>query len=259
MPDIPLIGEKNNNKSNPVSARYRDKHRSRSHILEIDDTLTLPQVASAILLCDLPADDLSLGLLSTWMDASGNGRDFTATGSARPDVQAIGDYKAVVFDGVDNVMTGDNFADNLASLALVVVCSTPNGGTHLVLSKEDSGFASGYELYTNQLLVYGSATNNVSGGSFAEDTKILTLAELINRTNSDLYLNGDNSETNPGDTEVADYLTSGTVKLAAYGDGVADEITIYRLLIYQITDLVNWHADRDAINAWLVNRYGITS
>lgn len=87
---------------------------------------TLPQVASATLLCGLDAlTDIVLladgDPISTWADQSGNGNNFTQTGIARPTKQTVGGYAAVVPDGVDDWMDGGNFAENLDVFSIIIV------------------------------------------------------------------------------------------------------------------------------------------
>ncbi len=88
-------------------------------------------------LLDLQAEGLSNGALSTWTDQSGNGRNFTQAGGARPTVDDVDGYKAVVFDGVDDSMDGSNFADNLSSFEVMTLVYFPvsNLGKGAIIAK----------------------------------------------------------------------------------------------------------------------------
>src|SRR5258706_5855146 len=88
-------------------------HGSDSTIT-VDGNTTTNNIGWLSQLC-LQADTRPLGLLSNFVDDTIYHHDFTSSGDARPDVQLVGGYKAVVADGIDDWMQGSNFADNLPS------------------------------------------------------------------------------------------------------------------------------------------------
>jgi hypothetical protein len=220
--------------------------------------LSLPQVASATLLLDLEADTLALSdgaLVSAWADQSGNGHNFTQSGSARPAFHTDGNGGYVEFDGVDDYLEGSNFADNLADFAIFVVGSA--NGSEVLLSKEDAAFTSGYEFNLEQLYIYGGGSSNSTAGAAPSNTFAIINGQIQGRQNTDFFVNGVDQE-DPGSTLIASYSVSAPVRLAVYGDLFAEASKMKSVLIYQITDVVNWPTDRAAITTWLADRYGVT-
>lgn len=243
--------------------------------------ITLPQVASATLLLDLRASQLALNdgdPVATWPDASGNGRDFTQTGTARPTYRAGGGVPYVEPDGVDDCMEGGQFADNLDNWAVFVVMRGPGGtapsGTLIskdYISEDGSVYlgweigAQGaldiarntfvgpwYELGPNSGSLDWSVSHVFCNWVSSAKTSTPSMHSLIDGVDSTTILG-----TLPGQP-VTDYSTVSNVKLwigggpgaASIGLGFGNHL-LMSVLIYQITDLVNWPTDRATIEAWL--------
>lgn len=237
---------------------------------------TLPEVVSATLLLDLQADTLVLSdndPVSTWADQSGNGHDFTQAGDARPTKQTVDGYPAVVFDGVDDTMDGGDFADNLDTFA-VFYAANLDTASGMVASKyiEDNTEViyrgwfvltnnPGLEIddYDNDNDAFRGVTKPAGAGRY------VVSVERLGGNTIHAYINGSSTGENlSGSGNVLNISNSEIVRLGVVGgaDGPADygylSLPLNALLIYQITDVDNWAADRAAIEAWLADRWGIT-
>lgn len=108
------------------------------------------------------SDDDPVGI---WSDLSGNSRDFTGAGGARPTFkQSVGGRPAVLFDGTDDVITatdllGDIINDNAFSVYAVVqpvsIASTGNAWQQEAILCTVTGF---WGLYTTD-----NTANSISG------------------------------------------------------------------------------------------------
>ncbi len=243
----------------------------------VDESAALPYVVSARLLLDLQADTLDLeddDPVSTWADQSGNGNDFTQTGSARPVKQTIGGIPFVVPDGVNDWMDGGNFADNLDNFAVFVIRQTLVSTGGVILSKMDvntdweySGWWINGGSKAGIFLAQGETAYVFREGATDLDTEVtyLSVCEKFSDNSMHVYINGvldDGDLTSSG--TVPSVANSQNVKLWIEGgdNGVDDQgygkVSIAAVMIYEITDVDNWPTDRAAIEAWLADRYGVT-
>lgn len=236
---------------------------------DFPEKVALPQALGATLLLDLEADTLSLNdgdPVSLWSDQSGNGHDFMQTGSVRPTKQTIGGYPVVDFDHtLQQWMDGGNFADNLPAFCVfAAMYSYPlYAGGESVLIKETDAATEGWEVYTGQLIVYQDpfTEHNIvmtDNSALPQSTPVIYCIELdsLNPAAGRMFFNG--VDVNPDVVStgiVTNYSTSGSVKIGYYHD---HHLSIYSILIYQITDPAKWTSDRDAIHTWIAARYGIT-
>ena len=236
---------------------------------------TLPQVASATLLLDLQADTLVLNdgdPVSTWADQSGNGRDFTQAGTARPTKQTDGGYSSVVFDGSDDTLNGSDFADNLPAFAVFFAAKmTADDNTALEVGKTGVIYATaGWSLTVHYAgLYYVEFICESDAGNEAlyletdlDDATPWTIytGEVLSLSEAHLYVNGSNAAENDFSYgTLTDYSSAKAVRIGT-DDSVfiLNKGSVRALMIYQITDTVGWAADRAAITAWLAARYGIT-
>lgn len=238
----------------------------------------LPLVDSATLLLDLEADTLSVGNgnpISTWADQSGNGRNFTAAGDARPLQQTDGNgYKYVQADGVDDFMTGPNFADGLSAFALIAVVGFPAlvEQSGVIVAKATDVLGSALEPgwywdgYGTTLNLFGSEwVNYVIGtwaGSAPTEARHVLCGEVLSYSPSDvnIYVDGVDNNLPDSDGEVTDISNDENVLLFTDTNNTLgfSDAHLYALLVYQITNAAGWTTDRAAITAWLANRYGIS-
>lgn len=220
-------------------------------------TLPLPQVASAMLLLDLRASQLALSdgdPVSTWPDVSGDGRDFTQTGTARPTYRAGGGVPYLEFDGAEDWMLGPNFADNLSSFTVFVSANVDNGSdTTEIIYKIPSGIGTpgwlcffadtGFIVQTNSSNKLHPAWQQAEGG-----TKAVYTYERSGQSSADFFYNGSNSLTS--------YFPVGTVTSIAnaepvrigYFSVVFTRMNLYAVLIYAPAPNAT---DRAAIETWL--------
>lgn len=231
--------------------------------------LTLPQVASASLLLDLEADTLSLSdsdPVSLWADQSGNGHDFTASGDQRPTKQTDGDnFPYVVGDANLQFMGSGNFADNLPSIGVIYVWAIEDFG----LQGTANEVVSKYSLDTFNPPLWAFGTTSIDYQQDSENSTAGTIITSDWLVNAKRYVQSSvvKNYTTPqmlinGSEEHSSYGGGGVVTSVANSDNVNllvfSYARLYSVLIYQITDLINWSTDCAAITAWLASRYGIT-
>lgn len=220
--------------------------------------VTLPDVSSATRLLDLRASQLALSdgdPVSTWPDASGNGRDFTQSGSSRPTYRAGGGMPYVEFDGIDDWMIGGNWSefDNQSQFAVFCVALIDGNTDNLFLL---SKFTSPRGWYLEGVLFEIDDTFPTKRvKAYFDDVFDIKAIYTGYRIGNDVhvYLNGDNtSETVVSDGTVSTISNTSSIVLAANIEASAKvKANFYAVLFYQITDTINWPADRAAIETWL--------
>lgn len=115
----------------------------------------------------LDAADLVTGAVTTWPDKSGLGRDQTqATTSKKPSNTASvtpAGGPAVLFDGVDDAMSGGSFTALAMATVYVVISATSLGGNNQVFSGKSSSFrkvifqtGGKWSIYANGAVVSGA-------------------------------------------------------------------------------------------------------
>ena len=220
--------------------------------------LALPRVASASLLLDIRASQLSLSegdSVSTWADMSGNGHNFTQTGSARPMYSKIeyGGIPYVRFDGVDDWMScPDLFADNLDSFSVFVYGSFLS----LVITKINNySSGAGWEMDGggSGVIIQENGGNNwiqKTLNPFNSGTLYDSILEVVSKSELHVYLDGSNvNETDQSAPPVNNYSTSEIIRIATRVDfGEFAGMDLMSFLIYAPSPAP---ADRDAIVAWL--------
>lgn len=91
---------------------------------------------------DARALGLSSGVVDTWRDKSGNGRDFTGSSTARPAWSADGlatGKAGITFDGTDDILTrAEAWMYGAGAGGLFVVCKAPSVGTQRSMISEGS-------------------------------------------------------------------------------------------------------------------------
>jgi hypothetical protein len=237
---------------------------------------------SPTLLLDLQADALVLSdgdPVSTWADASGNGHNFTQTGSARPTYHAGAGYPYLEFDGIDDWMLGSDFADNQASMTIFIVTSalTDNGP---IVTKLDvnadwlySGWAVQHAFFNDPvrgatLQVFDcAAMGNPLSGTFADgfafdtSSKSVLTFEHLAMLDDHYYANGVLRADEEPDVTGTQYATTEVVRLGVEGgvNGVDDSgyhaMRLYAVVIY--APALDATA-RAAKEVELAIRYGIT-
>lgn len=104
-----------------------------------DTSLTLSSSATAGAVAFTITPQAASARVTTWADQSGNGHDFTQTGTARPSKQTIGGYSAITHDGVNDWLNGGNFADNLASFTVMTLANDPGNDNGHLITKHSEG------------------------------------------------------------------------------------------------------------------------
>lgn len=261
----------------PKNRRIGKHKRTHAVVPVTPPALSLPQVASATLLLDLRASQLALSdgdPVSTWPDASGNHRDFTQTGDARPDYVAnSGGGPAVYFGGFGHdpiqYMSCPMFGNGLLCLAVFSI------GKFDSSVADDSGFLSnwdenqfGWEANRDWIIEEGDRASLFISGNlgswFARKSEAslgayaVCEAEMLDAlTNTGhAFINGSNlSETISGAVAGSTVSTSSDVLLGAnhyFLPSTGFSGWLKNVLMYQINDVTAWQStDRAAIEAWL--------
>lgn len=247
--------------------------------------MALPFVDSATLLLDLRANQLSLSdgdPVSTWADTSGNGYDFTQTGDARPIYHTGGGVPYVEFDGVDDILIGQNWAalDNPESLLIVTMAKyitvNPSALYGILISKQYAttgpfqypgwdigcyiaarGSGLGKEPPDFLFATNGSNFFDRMGDLIAyPDDYHITTYEAINRNTLEIYVDGDPV----GSSDELDWksgavtTTSNTEPVRIGNNGSPDPLGWFSgylksILVYSPAPSAE---DRGAIEAWLL-------
>lgn len=245
----------------------------------------LPFVGSATLLLDLQADALALNdgdPVSTWADASGLHHDFTQSGNARPTFRAnVGGKPCIEFDGIDDWLGGQNFADALTDFAVFIVyyLASPTWANPAVLKVGNFGCSdpgsNGWVVDPGSVTLMDDVTNQtfqtVPSGHFGSDPGIhLSVGEILNHrpytffdgVKDQFYPNGGLDSG----TGALSYATTEPIRLCTDGLGASgdnscngyDPARVFAVLIYRITDTATWVAsDRHAVEQWVGAKYGV--
>ena len=151
-----------------ASSRYRARRMSAA-VMKLRRSGVVTPTSIAGLKFWLDASRLTVAdgsLLSTWSDSSGNGRDATAAGTARPTFRTNGTsngHAAVEFDGVANVLvTAAPVSTAVDNFSLFVVASLTSGTTQSpFLSNGDlgsSGYGPAFSAYSDGSIGFMFAT-----------------------------------------------------------------------------------------------------
>lgn len=235
-----------------------------------------PTVSSGTLLLGLLAHKLTFAdgdAVSTWADQSGNSRDFTQSGTARPVYHVTGGVSYVEFDGVDDWMDGQNWAvlDNLPSMTVFQVFDASTlGGSGMILTKinnfgyEDPG-DHGYGTWDTGASFDTDTSNyfNQRCESFPPGLWSITTIELVNLTTLNIYYNGTlNNQYLPTGTihgtGVSEYSNSETLKLGTDNpNGLYEGFTAVKLCAVMAYAPALNATDRNAVTAWLKSKYNV--
>jgi hypothetical protein len=265
--------------------------QASGNIIAEDDSAPLGDVTAQsvtnnceyVCLLDLQADTLALNdgdPVSTWPDASGNGYDFTQSGSARPAYAAdYNDHPSVFFNSPNNEpqwLLGQNWAtlDDMDSFSVFVVCSTDqNANNDIVIAKiktiETQYFDRGWCIMDTQpnIIEHGTPDPDkislggidTAHGGYDNIEHVFT-GEFISKTEAHVYYNGDNSTEHIDHYGVVtDYGNNLPVTI---GVEYIDAMPVWFIYGYISAILMcvpaPSAADRAAIEARLADRYGVT-
>ena len=244
-------------------------------------SLTLPQVASAILLCGLDAlTDIVLladnDPISTFADTYGEGHNFTQTGDARPTKKTVDGYPAAYFGGylapAIQYMQTIAFANALAQFAVFVVAKFDGdvNDDSALLTKINNIFTdSGWEVDISDAAntTIGLFLRDDNSDTFAVDNAAYTgdfivgCIEWLGDNVGHAYVNGNNDNEQITGGLSGSFSNNEPVRLGGNGENIAngdgfsgwDRTTF----VYEITDPDNWAVDRSRLVAWSAFRYGI--
>jgi hypothetical protein len=188
--------------------------------------------------------------VSTWADQSGNGKDATASGTARPTYQSSGinGMPAISFNGTTNRMTGSAVltARPATIFAVVNFSVSQNIGaifqqTNFILYRGFNGGAS-----TEFRLFNG--TDLTSSNTIPNNTPVL-LEAIANGASSTLFSNGvQRASGNAGTSAISDGY-----ELASFS-GSPRTIVIAEIIVYN-TNL--GASDRQLVEDYLNTKYSI--
>lgn len=233
----------------------------------------LPQVASSSLLLNLQADSLGLNSgdpVASWKDLSGNGYDFTQTGtSARPVYRSSGSYSYVDFAvGGGQWLNGQNWPvfDNRDSFAVFSVNSFSYINGHFfspILTKQDFDSGAGWDTEVDYWMFIAQDYNNFlqdfqthGGASFSYGARHVVSNLKNNNTDMQMFVDGVSAGIlsqigNP-------VISFSTVVPLVLGNQFTDPLYVpwqlYGVLVY--SPVPNYY-DRKQIEWWLSNKYGI--
>lgn len=143
--------------------------------------------------------DAGAGACSAWADQSGNGRDLTAAGSARPTIQAD---KSLLFDGVANVLTNAGYTLNQPCSAYLLFRQvTSTSGDRII-----SGIAATAVIQQTavsarlQLFCTAGAPNNdnLALNTYGAVCAVFNGASSLIQVNNTSATTGDPGSNNPG-------------------------------------------------------------
>lgn len=240
--------------------------------------VVLPQVASASLLLNLQSDSLSLNnndLISVWPDLSGNGIDFSASGTQRPTFLSnyVG-YPAVwfnnPFEGGNNVwMEAPNadFADNLPSFSVFSIAFATGDNDQLLLMKnQDSStnrgwitYSAGGQGFTPSIrLATSNADIFLRSISETPDLSSIITYECVSFNELHIYINKNLGTETQG--KIGIITTTASINPVGLGRDAVDTTLAFdgwmrAIMLYAPAPN---SIDRVAIVTWLANRYGIT-
>lgn len=235
--------------------------------------ITLPDVASATRLLDLQADAITASdddPIGTWANAGTLGGSFTAAGGARPTYHTGGGHPYVTFDGTDDLMTAgaaiNAGCDNLASFTIFLIYSFAAGsGLQTTISKGHNFFDADVAGWAFQGDV-NFVQQNDGSSSYALQTldsspslgfHVYTL-EAVSRNELHIYVNGalpaqtfqgSNDLTTTSNTEPVRLMATGSIETDGIGAGDLSALMLYAPAPNQ--------EDREAIEAWLADQYGV--
>lgn len=186
--------------------------------------------------------------ISSWADASGNSRNFTAAGAARPTYKTnILNGKAVArFDGIANAMSTGAFTFNQPETVFLVL-KFPFSGDNTWFLDGAGGFAVMGLLQfgatqVQQFAGLGSAQATLSNGFH-----ILTL--LYNAASSYIRVDGTQTNTNPGASNAGGVILGAFGGIAAFAASDIAEVIAYNVMLTA--------PQRTQVETYLSNKYGI--
>ena len=216
---------------------------------------------------------LNGSLVETWKDKSGNGRDFTATGTARPTLTAtaINSRSAVTFNGSSTTMTGNTAAQdvvrNLAGYTVFKVLRTATvaagerfafgvGITVLFRSGQtDSRSSIGGRRVGGDTLesVIGTSGELTAGAAFVQSAVVNHTAQSLTGLRNGMTYAADTTYMAAGASDnVASSVSVGTQAGGTFGfwNGEIAEIVVFNTALST--------ADRARVEAYLAAKWGVS-
>jgi hypothetical protein len=216
---------------------------------------------------------LNGSLVETWKDKSGNGRDFTATGTARPTLTAtaINSRSAVTFNGSTNTLTGNTATQdvirNLAGYTVFAVLRTASiaAGERLAFGvgatvmfrtgqTDSRSFIGGRRVAADTLeSVMGAASDLSVGTTFIQTAAVNHAAQSLTGLRNGAAFGLDTTYMAAGVSEnVASSVSVGTQAGGTYGfwNGEIAEIVVFNTALST--------TDRARVEAYLAAKWGIS-
>ena len=211
---------------------------------------------------DIPTANLALWLkadsgvtlsgsdVTTWADQSGNGKDATASGTARPTYQSggINGMPAISFNGTTNRMTGSQVLTTHPATVFAVVQFSV--GQEIGSIFQQSGFAlyRGFNSGSSLEFRIFNGVNLTSSNTIPNGTAVL-LEGIANGASSFLFSNGVQRASGDAGTSAI----SGSYELAS-NSGSPRTMVIAEILVYS-TNLGT--GDRQLVENYLNEKYAI--
>ena len=192
-------------------------------------------------------------LVSSWRDKSGNGRDFTASGTARPTLTASGlNGKSVVtFDGSNDQLTNATNVVGFSSVTMFAVVYRQTGAYGGIITSTSADNTPALIIENSNIGVRGHGQISVNTGGF---TGPAVVCGRVNAGATEIFTDGlvRDSDAVSGSLGSVTTTAIGTYRLAAanYLNGYIAEIIVYP------TDLTT--ADRARVEAYLAAKWSIS-
>lgn len=207
--------------------------------------------------------------INQWLDQSGNGHDFSQSGTARPSLQTVSGHSLKWTDQTNDWMLGSDFADNLPQFAIFFVADVPSYDP-LITKIGNDGCSDpgsrGWSCYSTSFYLYSDTSNWIQQWVNSQADWHIYSFDVVSVSEIHGYIDGVLSDGAAnggvvGGSGVTSFGNSEPVRIGI--EGAFGACDLFRslpdaLLIYQINDYIAWNSiDRAAIVVWLAAKHGI--
>jgi hypothetical protein len=191
--------------------------------------------------------------VSSWRDKSGNGRDFAASGTARPTLTASGlnGRSVVTFDGTDDQLTNPANVVGFSSVTMFAVVYRQAGAYGGIITSTSADASPALIIENNNIAVRGHANVSLQPGGFSGPA---VACGRVSSGATDIFTNGLVRDSDAASGSLGSVTTTaiGTYRLAAanYLNGYIAELIVYPTALST--------ADRARVEAYLAAKWGIS-
>jgi hypothetical protein len=177
---------------------------------------------------------------TTWIDASGNGRNATLQGTPTYVSNNGGGIRLnnTTFGGTDYISVPYNIASTTSTIE-IVASFNPTSNWATIWGNEAYSFSRGYFAYmaNASTITWGSPTANTTNATITASNVIRHWIFVINGTSKSLYLNGTQLGTtatlnNPGSYATSEFLFG--ARHTNVGTGAADKLNNSNSSLYPV-------------------------